>query len=144
MWHTFCDKQGTMKLLEICLDRVFLLVCMCCASYMTYLQFKYYLNNEDNASISYRIFNKEEQDEYPTFSICFEGQGGDIFNQSHDVFDSNNVTRKSYYNYLLGSGEDYPVSFTTFEFDDIAIDIHKGYLIEFLEYLGSWDDVQLD
>ena len=124
-----------MRLLETCLYGLCLLICMCCTSYMIYLQFKYYLNNEDMVSISYRIFNDQEQDEYPTFSICFGGTiggfVGNIFNQSHDVFSSNNVTRESYYAYLVGQGKDYPKQFTTFDFDDVALNIFDGYLKRF-------------
>ena len=82
----FVKKHCTMRSLETCLYRFCLLICMCSTSYMIYLQFKYYLDNEDMASISYRIFNNEEQDEYPTFSICFRGWSGEINNQSHGVF----------------------------------------------------------
>ena len=120
-----------MRLLEKCFYPFCLLTCVCCTGYMIYSQFKYYLNNEDMASISYRIFNNEEQDEYPSFSLCFNGFGGKIFNQSHDIFNSNNVTRESYGDYLLGLEKDYPADFTTAVFDDVVVDIHEGYLIEF-------------
>ena len=44
------------------------------------LQFKYYFDNEDVASISYREFNVEVKDQYPTFTICLLGRlNGDIF-----------------------------------------------------------------
>ena len=128
-------------LMETCLYRFCLLICMCSTSYMTYLQFKYYLNNEDMASISYRIFNNEEQDEYPTFSICF---GGDIFNESHDFFNPNNVTQGSYQEYLEGYEKDYPAEFTTVEFNDVVLDIHEGYLMKFEGALVPWYVVPLD
>ena len=82
------------------------------------------------ASISYRIFNNEEKDEYPTFSICFVGyRYGGIFHQSHNLFNSNNVTRESYYGYLMGHGKDYPTDSNTVEYDDVVLDIHQGYLM---------------
>ena len=97
---------------------------------MMYLQFKYYLDNEDMASMSYRIFNHEEQDEYPSFSICFVGFRGEIFNQSHDVFTSNNVTRASYREYLRGEKKDYLAQFTTVEFDDVVSKVYDRVLMQ--------------
>ena len=123
-----------MRSLEICLYRIGLLVCLCSTGYMTYLQFKYYLDNDDLASISYRTFNKEETDEYPTFSICFgEYEEGTIFQQSHDAFTSNNITPKSYSNYLSGSVKDYPDQFNAIKFDDVIKDIYAGYLMHTME-----------
>ena len=97
-------------------------------------------------SISYRIFNNQEQDEYPTFSLCFSGDdGGEILNQSHDVFNSNKVTRESYFNYLVGQGKDYPAQFNDLEFDDVVLDIFEGYLMEFKEtnVMGEWFQLHL-
>ena len=100
-----------MLLLKTCLYRFILLICLFGTGYMTYLQFKYYLHNEDLASISYPKFNKEEKDEYPTFSLCFMGfkDKEELFDESHAVFSSNNITRKSYSDYLRGVENDYPV-----------------------------------
>ena len=96
------------------------------------------------ASISYRIFNNEEQDEYPTFSICFGEGYGAIFNQSHDLFKSDNVTRESYYDYLMGRGKDYPTQSTTIEYDDVVLDIHEGYLHVPYGLHVPYDVVELD
>ena len=98
------------------------------------------MNNDDMASISYRTFNKEEQDEYPSFSICLYSPHGDIFKQSHDVFNSKNVTRRSYYNYLTGYESNYPAQFTTVEFDDVALNIiYEWYLITSWGNCGAYD-----
>lgn len=56
-----------MRGLEGCLNGLCLLFCLLSTGYVTYLQFKYYLNNEDLSSISYREFNDEEKDQYPIF-----------------------------------------------------------------------------
>ena len=68
-----------MRGLENCLSRLCLLLCLFSTGYMTYLQFKYYLNNEDLSSILYREFNNEEKDEYPVFSVCLSGSQGQLF-----------------------------------------------------------------
>ena len=91
-----------MRLLKTCLYRVCELLCLFSAAYMTYMQFQHYLKNEDFASISYRKFNKEEKDEYPSFTVCLVGLRGQIFTQFHDVINTANYTRESYSNYLNG------------------------------------------
>ena len=49
-------------------------VCFSMALYMTYLQFKYYLADEDMSPVSYRYFSDENSKiDYPTFSVCFFG-----------------------------------------------------------------------
>ena len=129
------DDCCTMRLLELCSYTICLLVCLCSTAYMTYLQFKYYLDNDDLASISYRTFNKEEKDEYPTFSICFQDheEEGKIFQQSHDAFTSNNITPESYSDYLSGSVKNYADQFNSIKFDDVIKDIYAGYLILSME-----------
>ena len=54
---------------------------------------------------------------------------GDIFKPSHNVFNSTNVTRKSYRDYLSGNLEEHSGRFSAIKFDDVAIDIGGGYLI---------------
>ena len=107
---------------------------------MTYLQFKYYLNNEDFSSISYRKFNKEEKDEYPNFSICFSGSKirGEIFKLSHDVFHSTNITRASYGKYLGGDLESHSRQFSTIKFDDVTINIRDIALYQKSGHSLSW------
>ena len=80
-----------MRLVEKTLLSSVLLACICMAAYMTYLQFNYYFNNDDVASISYRHFNEEEKDEYPTITLCLSDmkENGKIFNETHTVFNSN-------------------------------------------------------
>ena len=108
-----------MKLLETYFYRISLLVCLSSACYMTYLQFKYYLNNEDLVSISHQRYNNNEKDEYPTFTICFYGYA-DIFKQYHEIFNSTNATRYSYSKYLRGYLKPYPTQFSDTRFDDVT------------------------
>ena len=46
---------------------------------MAYVQLDYYMKNDDSASISYQVFNNQEKDEYPTFTICFTDYSGESF-----------------------------------------------------------------
>ena len=123
-----------MTLLETCFYRISVLVCLASACYMTYLQFLYFLDNEDVVSISYQKFNKEEKDEYPIFSICLVGYKGEIFKESLYTFESTNVTLESYHGYLLGDLKDYPPQLSAIRFDDVALNIHEGYLLRAREF----------
>ena len=49
-----------MKLTKSILEIFFFLACSLCTGYFVYLQFLYYLRNEDVASVAYRTFNEEE------------------------------------------------------------------------------------
>ena len=53
-----------MKLTKNILVTFFFLACSLCTGYFVYLQFLYYLRNEDVVSIAYRNFGSEERDEY--------------------------------------------------------------------------------
>ena len=123
-----------MRFVETCLYRLSLFTCLLSACYMTYLQFKYYLNNEDFTSISYRKFNKEERDEYPSISICLAGYRGKLFTRSQDILNSTNATREAFHNFLSGFQEQHPAQFSNFKFDDIALDI-LNYLVSSREEL---------
>ena len=127
IYHNYCK----MWLLETCLRRVCLIICVSSAFYMTYLQFKYYLNNEDLASISYQKFNNEEKDEYPTISICISGPAGWMFKPSNDDFKSTNATAASYSKYLRGLLKEYPAEFSDIKFDDIALDVRERFSIRY-------------
>ena len=62
----------------------FQLGCFAITLYMIYKQFKLFVDNEDSSSISYRKFNDEDTDLYPTFSFCFDyGLDSKIFKERH-------------------------------------------------------------
>ena len=60
---------------------VYDLLCVSLCLYMTYLQFSNYAEDNDSSAISFRKFNKEPKDLYPSFSICFWGTKGEILNE---------------------------------------------------------------
>ena len=125
-----------MRCKETYFYRISLLVGLSSACYMTYLQFKYYLDNEDLASISYRRFNNDENDEYPTFTICFNGiSSGNIFKKSHKIFNSSNISRYSYQRYLRGRLKKYPAQFSDAKFDDVKLDIKENLWILSMEFI---------
>ena len=58
---------------------LFQIGCFVIAGYMVNHQFQLYVNNEDSSSVSYRKFNAEPQDTYPTYTVCISSVYGDIF-----------------------------------------------------------------
>ena len=68
--------EGAIKL-------VFKIGCFFVAGYLTYFQFKLYKTNEDSSSVSYRIFNAEHQDTYPSYTVCIQSVYGDIFKKDN-------------------------------------------------------------
>ena len=107
----------------------FLVACVSMAAYMTYLQFKYYLNNDDVASISYPHFNQAEKDEYPTVTLCLSDQhnNGKIFDETNAPFNSTLVTPFLYEQFLEGWGNNQNLGFSTIQYDDVLLNVHDGY-----------------
>ena len=123
-----------MRLIEKSLLSSVLLACICMAAYMTYLQFNYYFNNDDVASISYRHFNEEEKDQYPTITLCLSDmkENGKIFDDTHAVFNSSLVTPLLYEQFLKGDPrikfEKLNFNFSTIRYNDVVLNIQDGYL----------------
>ena len=106
----------------------FFLVCIAITGYFAYLQFLYYIRNDDFASINYRNFNDKEKDEYPIFTFCFRSiYPNTIFKK--EAFIEYNITAKSYEKYLSGVPEDANHILADIKYDEVVFDIHdKGYL----------------
>ena len=98
------------------------------ASYMTYLQFKYYLSNEDVASISYKQFSDKKENKYPDFSISLYGINH-IFNPRSDAFQSTNITPLSYLSFLNARLPNHTEHHGVIRYDDVVLDINDGYLL---------------
>ena len=58
---------------------LFTVTCFALAGYMAFLQIKSYINNHDSTSISHESFNDDNDEGYPTFSICLFGTNAKIF-----------------------------------------------------------------
>ena len=120
-----------MALTQKHVDWFFLILCSSLAIYLVVLQLRYYLANEDLISMSYRHFNSEEKDEYPTLTICFNGYQGAIFDGSNDIFNQGNASVGTYQRYINGKPNYNKSSFdyNSINYDEVALDINKGYLI---------------
>ena len=62
---------------------------------------KRFIENENATSITYKQFNKEPKDKYPTFSICFKGY---MFHWFHPlaIFDAFGLNNKQFERMLKG------------------------------------------
>ena len=58
---------------------------------MTYVQFKNYISNKDLSVVSFRKFNSDIDDLYPSFSICLNGITGGIFKKEEILKISNGL-----------------------------------------------------
>ena len=121
-------KIAMLKLKNNMRHKLFFIVCFIMASYMTYLQFKYYLSNEDVASISYKQFSYKKENKYPDFSISLYGINH-IFNPRSDAFHSTNVTPYSYQTFLNARLPNHTEQHGLIRYDDVVLDINDGYLL---------------
>ena len=93
----------------------FSLTCFFLAGYMTFLQFQAYFANEDSSVVTYKEFNQDNTNVYPTFTICFQGHRGEIFRNSF-----NQSLSHKYYETVRGNLEDRD-NLTLLEFEDKVI-----------------------
>ena len=111
------------------LHRLILIVCFLMALYMTYLQFMYYLADEDMSPVSYKYFSDEnDKMDYPTFSVCFFGIQY-VFDPESEAFKSINVTPFSFGQFLEGNMTHYAEEHNAIQYDEVVLNINRGYLL---------------
>lgn len=120
-----------MKFMKSTLRVSFFLLCLAITGYLVYLQFLYFMKNEDVASISHRTLNAKEKDEYPIFTICFRSiYLNTIFEK--DLFNNTGITPESYQKYLSGLLQNVTNIFGEINYDEVVFDIESNGLINFL------------
>ena len=99
------------------------------ALYMTYLQFKYYLADDDMSPVSYQYFsNEKDKVDFPAVTVGIFGFNH-IFKEQNDVFKLANVTPLSYRDFLEGKPNNYSEEHSVIRYDDVVLDINEGYLL---------------
>ena len=68
--------MGEINLREIVSVKLFQGMCILLVVLMSYHLLLQYLKNEDSSSVSFRKFNNDERDVYPSFSICMHSVKG--------------------------------------------------------------------
>ena len=124
-----------MKVTTTICYKILLSLCLIMTGYMTYLQFQYFLSNEDVASISFHRFVAGTKNQYPTYTICLESYDGKLFKSNEDTLwpEANfSINGKQYYNFLKGFVIDQEGSnisdawYQRIDYDDVSISMDDG------------------
>ena len=80
---------------------IFDVVCFSMALYMTVILIGRYDEDKSSTSIAYKKFAETDQDQYPTFSICLEGESLYQYNGSA-VYEAYGISSANYVKMLQG------------------------------------------
>ena len=139
-----------MALLESLCDKMYLIFCLVLASMFTYLQFKYYLSNEDLTTISYRKFATNGIDQYPTYTISlYRGLNSNDWRNKEGIFkkdprlwppNDNNIVPFMWptlmYQMYLSGWKDIN-GFDNVSYDDVAIDLFNGRIVSVILFKAN-------
>ena len=99
-----------------------LILCLSLAVYTVHLQLKSFNDNKDTSSVLYKSIIAEENDVYPTWSVCFQFWYGKSFTLDSGSGGQQEITSYMYWKMLMGeanitsnfSGVEYDESITNF------------------------------
>ena len=131
--------MNAIEIVSNCNIKLFQIFCIGLVIYMTYEQFLQYLKNEDSSSVSFRKFNDEKRDLYPSFSICMHSTEGAIIKKKSE-FKEDPFESELYHKMLTGK-MNLNVSFHGIEFDNIAVDILNEFVDMFVSYTKQGQDL---
>ena len=97
----------------------FQLSCFVILGRLVWLQFQYFLSNEDFSSVYYKKFKSLNDDVYPTFSVCLYAPYGGLF---HNALKPD---EEIYYDYIRGKGGNYSNGdeYSNFEYDNVVVSL---------------------
>ena len=135
-----------MGICEDVLKKCFTGICISFAIYMAILQIAKYLDNKDYSSVKIKVYNAEETNKYPAFSICFKTKG--IYKKSkiQDVASGKINTVGAYRSMLLGTGDNESLLDSN-SYENLTVDVLKdlGYSYQYTKRsaqrrtkLGRW------
>ena len=134
---------------EKVVDNFLMFGCFILATYFTATQFIRYGKNEDLSLVSFRKlkFDSESKDQYPTYTVCFEGgfERESIFKRDSQVWTPTLTTYKTYRDFLLGyigyreltantTYTDIMQTFSEIKFEDAIIDLNPDILVSFRSF----------
>ena len=129
-FHSPQRVRNNPKLLTERARLIFTLSCISMGAYMTITQSTGFLENRDSSSITYKHFNQDLRDRYPTFSICLKGP--EIFWKNEDaVFEHFGMTSSQYMRMLKGDGMRYELNETTRLYRKQTIDFGNVSMLDF-------------
>ena len=101
----------------------FQLICFVLAGYMVYVQLKTYSANEDLSITTYKNFQNEAEDVFPTVTICAVSAVGKSWIISKENMPDNHSTRS--YSRILDGAKDDDMNYSRIRFDHVAIDVNR-------------------
>ena len=99
---------------------------------MSYQQLLQYLRNEDSSSVSFRKFNSDKRDVYPSFSICMHSVKGATLKKYPDIQGFNGSNGAEIYRKMLKGRHKLSMEFKTFDFENNSIDILSEFVDMFV------------
>ena len=123
--------------------KIFQLFCVILVVYMIYQQIIEYQKNEDSTSVSYRSFNQDERDLYPSYSICIHSTKGAILNGKSSLL-GESMGVDELHKMLIGRKK-LSDKFKEFNLENNAIDIVPEFVDMFVSYtkqgreFNSWN-----
>ena len=108
-------------------------VVFCFGLLFGYRQYQRYMNNHDISSISYRRFNSESKDAYPSYSICLYSSFGMIFKQDKNILGLKGWKDGSLYRKIL-LGEESVMEksrFSEIDFDSVSVNLLEDIINSF-------------
>ena len=121
--------------------RVFEFVCVILVVYAIYEQFVEYQKNEDSSSVSFRKFNQDQRDIYPTYSICMHSTKGAILKvQPKDFENENHIGIDTYHKMLIGT-EKLHKNFKNMDFENNVVDISREFIDMFVSFNKQGEEV---
>ena len=115
----------------------FQLACFVLAIYMSYLQCSRYVANGDVSVISFRTFNLEKQDTYPSYSMCLKGLDGEIFKEKEikAIWDNVENSKASImYQDALRGGGNFSRQAIIMDFDNFTVDFLEEIFVSLQTY----------
>ena len=118
---------------RIFISRSFAATCFFLAGYYMLSQVADYLKNEDVSAFTYKRYNEEPSDIYPTFSICLWPSVDDILGYENNLYREKtiqqnlNMSGADYYEMLIGSsfrGNGF-TNFSLLQFEDAKWELSK-------------------
>ena len=111
----------------------FQLSCFVILGRLVWLQFQYFLSNEDFSSVYYKKFRNLNDDVYPTFSVCLYAPHGGLF---HNGLKPDEET---YYDYIRGKVRNYTTGnkYSNYDYDNIVVSLEDIVLFYKRKSKGS-------
>ena len=116
---------------KILISRSFSIICYFFAGYCSLVQVLDYITNADVSLVTYKKYNEEPADRYPTFSICLRPSFDEMLEYGNNLYQEEKLNQSlgmsgaDYFSMLIGASfeGDGLTNFSLLEFDDAKWDL---------------------